>query len=458
MSAIRIETEIPGPRSREILVRRERSVPRGIYHATPVVIARASGAVAEDVDGNRFLDFAGGIGTLNIGHSARPVVDAVRAQLDRFTHTCFSVAPYESYVSLAERLCRLTPGSFPKKAMFVNSGAEAIENAVKIARHATGKPGVLCFDHAFHGRTLLALSLTSKVEPYKAGFGPMVSDITRVPFAYCYRCPIDRTYPDCAVSCLELVEQQLKDEAVRATLAAVLFEPVLGEGGFIVPPREYLGRVAAMCRQHRILVIADEVQSGFGRTGRMFACEHYGVVPDILVTAKSLAGGLPLAAVVGRADLMDSPGVGGLGGTFGGNPLALAAAHAVLDTFERQDLLSRSEAIGARIEARARAWAERNTLIGDIRRLGGMAGIELVRDRATKEPAKEETNRIVRMACERGVILMPAGTYGNVIRILVPLVVSDAELDEGLDVVGECLESVTAANAVAEPLANARRT
>ncbi|MBI4477403.1 MAG: aminotransferase class III-fold pyridoxal phosphate-dependent enzyme, partial [Acidobacteria bacterium] len=288
MPIIRIHTEIPGPRSREILSRRERSVPRGIYHATPVVVARASGAVVEDVDGNRFLDFAGGIGTLNVGHSSPAVVDAVRAQLDRFTHTCFSVAPYEQYVALAERLCRLTPGSFPKKALFVNSGAEAVENAVKIARHATGKPGILCFEHAFHGRTLLTLSLTSKVEPYKTGFGPMVSDVTRVPFAYCYRCPIDRVYPDCATACVDLVGQQLKNESVRSSLAAVLFEPVLGEGGFIVPPREYLNRVAEVCRAHGILVIADEIQSGFGRTGRMFACEHYGVVPDLLVTAKSL--------------------------------------------------------------------------------------------------------------------------------------------------------------------------
>ncbi|MBI1873455.1 MAG: aspartate aminotransferase family protein, partial [Acidobacteria bacterium] len=340
-------------------------------------------------------------------------------------------------------LCRLTPGAFPKKAMFVNSGAEAIENAVKIARHATGKPGVLCFDHAFHGRTLLTLSLTSKVEPYKAGFGPMVDDVVRSPVAYCYRCPVDRTYPACEIACLELVEQRLRNVAERSTIAAVLFEPVLGEGGFIVLPREYLSRLAALCRSHGILVIADEIQSGFGRTGRMFACEHAGVIPDILVTAKSLAGGLPLAAVVGRAELMDSPGVGGLGGTFGGNPLALAAAHAVLDTFEQQNLLSRSEVIGARVEARARAWAATSPLVGDIRRLGGMVGIELVRDRATKEPAKDETNRIVRMACERGLILMPAGTYDNVIRILVPLVVSDEELDEGLDVIGACLEHVT---------------
>ena len=444
MASIKIVSEVPGPKSRAVTTRRNAIVPRGVYTTNPVVIDKAQGAVVEDVDGNRYLDFAGGIGTLNVGHSAPAVVSAVRDQLDRFTHTCFAVASYESYIRLAERMARLTPGSFPKKTMFVNTGAEAVENAVKIARCRTGRPGVLCFEDAFHGRTLLTMSLTSKIDPYKLGFGPMAGDIHRVPYAYCYRCAYNLTYPACNVACVDAIEDHFKRHADPATIAAVIVEPVLGEGGFIVPPREYLNKLAELCHVHGILVIADEVQSGMGRTGRMFASEHYGLEPDILITAKSLAGGLPLAAVIGRADVMDAPGVGGLGGTFSGNPLALAAAHAVLDTFEGGDLLRRAETIGARIEARARQWAGRYPLVGDVRRLGAMVGIELVRSRETREPAKAETSAIVKRACEHGVIMISAGTYGNVVRVLVPLVVSESELDEGLDVIEECIRTTAA--------------
>lgn len=441
MSAIRLNTDIPGPKSLAIMARRNDVVPRGLYHATPVVAARAEGAIVEDVDGNRFIDLAGGIGTLNVGHSAPAVVAAVRDQLDRFTHTCFSVTAYASYVALAERLIRLTPGAFPKKAMFLNTGAEAVENAVKIARHATGRPGVLVFEDAFHGRTLLALSMTSKVHPYKIGFGPFVGDVHRVPYAYCYRCPLGLEPSSCGLACAGAIEDHFERYVDPASIAAVVVEPVLGEGGFVVPPHGFLTRLAALCRRHGILVVADEVQTGFGRTGRMFACEHSGLEPDILVTAKSLAGGLPLSAVVGRAEVMDSPGIGGLGGTFAGNPLALAAAHAVVDTFESSDLLARAEAIGARMEARARAWMGRFRLVGDVRRLGAMVGIELVTDRATRAPAKDATNALARQACERGVLLITAGTYGNIIRSLVPLVIGDAELDEALDVLEACLAS-----------------
>lgn len=455
MASIKIVTDVPGPRSRAITARREAIVPRGVYTANPVAIDSAHGAVVEDVDGNRYLDFAGGIGTLNVGHSAPAVVSAVRGQLDRFTHTCFAVASYESYIGLAERMARLTPGSFPKKAMFVNTGAEAVENAVKIARKKTGRPGVLCFEDAFHGRTLLTMSLTSKVDPYKLGFGPMAGDIHRVPYAYCYRCAYNLTYPSCHVSCVDAIEDHFKRHADPSTIAAVIVEPVLGEGGFIVPPREYLAKLADLCQRHGILVIADEVQSGMGRTGKMFACEHYGLVPDILITAKSLAGGLPLAAVVGRADVMDAPGVGGLGGTFAGNPLALAAAHAVLDTFERGDLLARAEAIGAHIEARARQWANTYALVGDVRRLGAMVGLELVKNRESREPAKAETSAIVKRACEQGVIMISAGTYGNVVRVLVPLVVSDQQVDEGLDVIEDCLRTTTAGLAATRQPAHA---
>jgi 4-aminobutyrate aminotransferase/(S)-3-amino-2-methylpropionate transaminase len=444
MPVISIRTDIPGPRSRALMARRHAAVPRGISHAVPVFAESADGVRLTDVDGNVFLDFAGGIGVMNVGHSDPQVVDALKRQADRFTHTCFSVAPYESYVALAERLAAITPGSFAKKTLLVNSGAEAIENAVKIARHATGRPGVLCFEDAFHGRTLFALSVTSKVSPYKAGFGPYAADVLRVPYAYCYRCAYEEAFPSCAFACVAALEDHFKRYADPQTIAAVIVEPVLGEGGFVVPPLGFLSELSSVCRKHGILLIADEVQTGFGRTGRMFACEHDGVEPDLLVTAKSLGGGLPLAAVVGRAELMDAPGPGGLGGTYIGNPVACAAAHAVLDRFETGDLLRRSEALGVRIEARARAWAKQFGIIGDVRRRGAMVAVELVKNRETKEPAKHETDDVIRIACERGVVLIAAGTFGNVVRFLTPLVISDDEIDEGLEVMTSCFATVAA--------------
>jgi 4-aminobutyrate aminotransferase/(S)-3-amino-2-methylpropionate transaminase len=447
MASIHIRTEIPGPRSRALMARRNAAVARGLSHSTPVFAASAAGARLTDVDGNVFLDFTGGIGVMNVGHSDRGVIDAVTEQVKRFTHTCFAVAPYEGYVALAERLAAITPGAFAKKTLFLNSGAEAIENAVKIARHATGRPGVMCVEDAFHGRTLLALSLTSKVSPYKAGFGPYAADVLRVPYAYCYRCAYGETFPDCSFGCVSAIEDHFKRYADPATIAALVVEPILGEGGFVVPPLGYLSQLAAVCRRHGILLVADEVQTGFGRTGRMFACEHEGVEPDLLVVAKSLAGGLPLAAVVGRAELMDGPIEGGLGGTYSGNPLACAAAHAVLDRFESGDLLARGEAIGVRIEARARAWSRQFDVVGDVRRRGAMVGVELVRDRESRQPAGQETDEIVRMACERGVLLIAAGTFGNVVRFLTPLVIADDELDEGLDVMTGCLAAVAAQTA-----------
>ena len=424
------------------MVRRRAAVPRGISHSVPIFAASADGARITDVDGNRFLDLAGGIGVMNVGHSDPAVIAAVTEQLQRFTHTCFAVAPYESYVSLAERLAALTPGQFAKKTMFVNSGAEAIENAVKIARHATGRPGILCFEDGFHGRTMMALALTSKVTPYKRGFGPFSGDVHRVPYAYCYRCPVGQTFPECDLACVGSLDAYFRRHVDPSTIAAMVVEPVLGEGGFVVPPLGYLTRLAALCRQHGILFIADEVQTGFGRTGRMFACEHEGVEPDLLVTAKSLAAGFPLAAIVGRAEIMDAPMEGGLGGTYIGNPVCCAAAHAVLDLFESGDLLGRSEAIGARIETRAKTWQTAFAVIGDVRRRGAMVAVELVRDRVTREPAKAETQRIVQGACRRGVLLISAGTFGNVVRFLAPLVITDAELDEALEVITACFADI----------------
>ncbi len=414
-------------------------MPRGPYNATPIFVKEARGAMLEDVDGNRLLDFAGGIGCLNVGHSDPAVVKAVGEQLGRFTHACFGVTPYESYVRLAERLNALVPGDFPKKTMFVNSGAEAVENAVKIARAATGRSAVLAFEDGFHGRTLLTMSLTSKVHPYKAGFGPFAPETYRAPYAYCYRCSYHLTYPSCGVACVDALEDYFKRYVEAEQVAAVVVEPVLGEGGFVVPPCEYLPKLRELTARHGILLVADEVQSGFGRTGRLFAIEHTGVVPDLLVAAKSIAGGLPLASVTGRAEVMDAPGPGGLGSTFGGNPVSLAAAHAVLDIMTAPGFFARAERIGAAFAERAARWKESIALVGDVRGVGAMWGIELVKDRAARTPAKEETAAVARRCYERGLVTITAGTYGNVIRTLMPLVIGDDQLEEGLDVLERAL-------------------
>ena len=444
MSAIQLKTELPGPQSLALYARREAAVPRGPYNASEIFVKEGRGAVLTDVDGNQLLDFAGGIGCVNVGHANAEVVKAATAQLERFTHGCFHVTPYEAYVSLAERLNALVPGAFKKKTIFANSGAEAVENAVKIARAATGRPAVLAFEDAFHGRTLLALSLTSKVHPYKAGFGPFAPEIYRAPYAYCYRCSYNLTHPACGIACVDALEDFFKRYVEADKLAAVIVEPVLGEGGFVVPPADYLPRLRALTEKHGILLIADEVQTGFGRTGKLFAVEHTGVVPDILITAKSLAGGLPLSAVTGRAEVMDAPGVGGLGGTFGGNPVALAAAHAVLDQMAAGALFARANAIGAVVAKRALAWKERFPIVGDVRGVGAMWALELVKERATRAPAKEETSAVSRRGYARGLVTITAGTYGNVIRTLMPLVISDAELGEGLDVLEASLAEVGA--------------
>src|ERR1700674_2447426 len=331
MATIQIRTEIPGPRSRALMARREAAVPRGPFNSAPIFMASAEGAALEDVDGNRYIDFAGGIGCLNVGHRQEPVVEAVKAQLDSFLHTCIQVTPYEHYVRLAERMNHVTPGKFPKKTLFVNSGAEAVENAVKIARAHTGRSGIIGFEDAFHGRTMMALALTSKTHPYKAGFSPFPGDVYRIPYAYCYRCSYSLKYPSCDLFCARHLEDTFKRVVASEDVAAVIAEPVLGEGGFVVPPKDFFQVLVEICHKHGVLFIADEVQSGFGRTGRLFASEHYGIEPDIIVTAKSLGGGLPLAAITGRAEIMDAPGPGGLGGTFAGNPLSCAAALAVLD-------------------------------------------------------------------------------------------------------------------------------
>ncbi len=416
--------------------RRTASVPRGVFHSTPVFVARAEGATVEDVDGNVFLDLAGGIGCLNVGHRAEPVVSAIRDQVDRYLHTCFSVAPYEGYVRLAERLNELTPGKFPKKTLLLNTGAEAVENAIKIARAYTKRPSVICFEDAFHGRSLLALSLTSKTHPYKAGFEPFASDVYRVPYAYCYRCSLGKTYPECGVACAHQLEQVFKRVVSAESVAALIVEPVLGEGGFITPPRDFFRILADICKRHGIVLIADEVQTGICRTGTFFACEQYGIEPDLLVAAKSLGGGLPIASVTGRAEIMDAPGVGGLGGTFIGNPVSCAAALAVLDMAD-QSLCSRAQKLGEKFVQRAEEWQKQWQIVGAVHGLGAMRAIELVQDTATRVPAADATRQIVRHCCENGVLTISAGTFGNIIRLLMPLVISDEQFDEALEVIAD---------------------
>ena len=438
MGTIQIRTAIPGPKSKALMERRNAAVARGPYHSTPVFVAKAEGAVLEDVDGNRFIDFAGGIGCLNMGQRAPRVIKALREQLEQFLHVCFSVTPYESYIAVAEKLNALAPGNSPKKSVLVNSGAEAVENAIKIARAYTKRPAVICFEDAFHGRTLMAMTLTSKPHPYKAGFEPLATDVYRIPYAYSYRSPAGTAVDEF----VHHLEDAFKRHVAAENVAAVIAEPVLGEGGFVIPPRDYFAALHRICKKHGILFIADEVQSGIARTGKWFASEHFGIEPDLLVSAKSLGGGLPLAAVTGRAEVMDAPGVGGLGGTFGGNPLSCVAALAAIETIEKEGLLTRSSEIGKRFEERARAWQKKWELIGEVRGLGGMCAIELVRDARTKEPADTETKELSKYCYEHGLINITAGTYGNVMRILVPLVVTDAQFDEGMDVLEAGLASV----------------
>ena len=443
MSSIQLRTPIPGPRSQALMKRRDAAVVQAAYHATPVFVAKAEGAVIEDVDGNRMIDFAGGIGCLNTGHRAPAVVDAVRRQLDRFLHTSFNVLPYESYIAVCEKLNAIAPGRGPKKTLLVNTGAEATENAVKIARAYTRRQAIIAFEDAFHGRTYMAMAMTSKTHPYKAGFEPFPAEVYRIPYAYCYRCSYSLKYPSCEVSCAKHIEDTFKRVVAAESVAAVIVEPVLGEGGFVTPPPEFFPTLTEICRRHGILVIADEVQSGFARTGAMFACERLGLDPDLVTMAKSLTGGLPMAAVTGRADIMDVPGRGQLGGTFGGNPLACEAALAVLETIEKENLCARANVLGDRFRKRAAKWQARWELVGDVRGLGAMQALELVRSKATREPADEETKQVAQYCYEHGLVLITAGSYGNVIRLLMPLVVTDSQMDEAMDVLEAALAHVT---------------
>ncbi len=435
---IRLVTDIPGPRSKAALFRKERYVAKPLVPLAPFCAARAEGFVIEDLDGNRFLDFSGGWGVMNVGHNHPKVVAAVRHQAEFALHTDFTAVPYEPYVALAERLVGLAPGPAPKKCAFFNSGAEAVENAVKIARVATGRKAVLVFDNAFHGRTLLTMTMTHKAIPYKAGFGPYAPDVHRLPYPYPYRYPVP----------LAAIERRLLSLVDPREVACLVVEPVIGEGGFIVPPPEFLPFLRELANRHGFLLVADEVQCGVGRTGRFFACEHFDVEPDLICVAKSIAGGLPLSAVIGKAEVMDAPLPGSIGSTYGGNPVACAAALAVLDVIEEEALLARAGQIGEILMRELRALERTYPVIGDVRGLGAMVGVELVRDRRSREPAPEETKRVQVEALKRGVIFPTAGVYGNVVRFLVPLTVTDDALFEGIEVLGEALAAATGGGTV----------
>ena len=428
----RLVTEVPGPRSRALLERRSATVARAIGTTLPVFVQAAGGAVVVDVDGNSFIDLGAGIAVVNVGNAAERVVAAVHEQVERFTHTCFMVAPYESYVAVCEALARITPGDHEKKSALFNSGAEAVENAVKIARAHTGRSAVVVFDHAYHGRTNLTMALTAKSMPYKHSFGPFAPEVYRLPMSYPYRWPTgpEHAGPEALAQAVDLIEKQIGAENV----ACVVIEPVQGEGGFVVPAEGFLPGLAEYCRSKGIVFVADEVQTGFARTGEMFACEHEGVVPDLICPAKGIAGGLPLSAVTGRAEIMDGPHVGGLGGTYGGNPVACAAALAAIETIEQDGLVERARHIGELMLPRLKALQEQHDVIGDVRGRGAMIAVELVTgpDDRTPNPA---ATAAVSAACHRaGVLTLTAGTYGNVLRLLPPLVISDDLLDDALSV------------------------
>ena len=427
-----VRTEIPGPRSQELHRRRTQAVAAGIASALPVYVERAGGGILVDVDGNRLIDFGSGIAVTSVGNSAPRVVQAIRAQAEHFTHTCFMVAPYEGYVAVAEKLNELTPGSHDKMSALFNSGAEAVENAVKLARYHTGRQAIVAFDHAYHGRTAMAMALTAKAMPYKYRFGPFPGEVYRAPMAYPYRWPTGAD--NCADEAFDLFTSMVHTQIGEDSTAAVIVEPIQGEGGFIVPPPGFLTRISEWCSHHGILLIADEIQTGFCRTGDWFACNHEGVVPDLITTAKGIAGGLPLAAVTGRAEVMSSVHPGGLGGTFGGNPLACSAALGTIETMESDNLCGAARHIESQMVPRLARLRDAYDVVGEVRGRGAMLAMELVEKGGTKKPDGALTARIARECHREGLVVLTAGTYGNVLRFLPPLVIGDDLLAEGIDI------------------------
>jgi 4-aminobutyrate aminotransferase / (S)-3-amino-2-methylpropionate transaminase / 5-aminovalerate transaminase len=435
----RIVTEIPGPASRELFERRQRSVARGLSHVLPVFVTAAGGGVVLDVDGNSLIDFGSGIAVTSVGNSAELVVDRVTEQVARFTHTCFMVVPYEGYLAVCEELARVTPGDYDKRSALFNSGAEAVENAVKIARLATGRNAVVVFDHAYHGRTNLTMAMTAKVMPYKQGFGPFAGEVYRVPMAYPFRWPGGPAA--CKADALDVITSLIHTQVGEQNVAAVVIEPIQGEGGFVVPPDGFLPGLAEFCRENGITLIADEIQTGFCRTGDWFACDHEGVVPDLITTAKGIAGGLPLAGVTGRAELMDAVHPGGLGGTFGGNPVACAAAIGAIETMGKEDLPAAARRIGDVMLPRLHRLAENHPVIGDVRGRGAMLAIELVRP-GTLEPDAASTAQVAKACHAAGLVVLTCGTFGNVLRFLPPLVIGEDLLEEGLSILEDAFASL----------------
>ncbi|PYZ94595.1 4-aminobutyrate--2-oxoglutarate transaminase [Salipaludibacillus keqinensis] len=430
--------QIPGPNSEKLLKRRNDNVPRGPFNTAQTFAEKAKGAKITDVDGQEFIDFAGAIGSLNAGHCPPKVVEALKAQIENYLHPCFHVMMYEPYIELAEKLNHYTPGNHHKKTFFLNSGAEAVENAVKIARKYTGRKAILSFERGFHGRTYMAMSLTSKVKPYKYQFGPFVADTYKMSYPYYYRKPDGMTDDEIDQECIQRLNTFFLSEVSAEETAAVIMEPVQGEGGFIVPSKNFVKQVKEICTEHGILFISDEVQAGFGRTGKLFASEHFDLIPDLMTMSKSIAAGLPISAVTGRAEIMDAPGVGEIGGTYGGSPLGCVAANEVMNMMIEEDLPARANHIGELVRKRFLSFQEKYEEVGDVRGLGAMMAMELVEDRQSKEPAKELTQKVIRESIQNGLIIMGSGLYGNVIRILSPLVISDEDLIRGLDI----LESV----------------
>jgi len=445
---INVETEIPGPRARDLLARRAAAAPAGLGRATDVVVERADGGLIFDVDGNTFIDLAGGLGMLAVGHSPAPVVKAIEDQARKYVHPCALVTTYEPYVRLAELLNEIAPGAFAKKTIFANSGAEAVENAVKLSRKYTGRSAIVCFEGAFHGRTLLTLSLTSKYGLFKSGFGPFAPEIVRLPMPDVFRTPPGMTAEEAVDFGVRQLEHALVAQIDPHAVAAIIIEPVQGEAGFVPVPQRFLRRVRELCTEHGIVLIADEVQCGMGRTGRLFAVEHYDVVPDLVTTAKSLGAGMPIAAVTGRAEIMDAAHLGGVGSTYGGSPVACAAAIEAVNIIRQPEFLAHARRLGDVMRGVMDGWKARFPIVGDVRGLGPMMLAEFVRDRASNAPAApEHTLEIVREAVSRGVVVMRAGLYSNCVRLLPPLVVPEDMLREGLDEVGRAIEVVSVRHA-----------
>ena len=436
-----IVTPPPGPKSKALLEKRNDLIPPGVYLVQPITIAESKGAVMKDVDGNVYIDFTSGIGVTSLGHCVDEVVETISRQAAKLIHSCIHVVNYEPYIDLAKKLTEVTPGSFKKRAIMLNSGSEAVENAVKIVRQHTGRPGIISFENSFHGRSYMALTLTGKWDPYKVGFGPFVPGVHFTPFAYCYRCSFHLEYPGCSLHCVHHIEKSvLKTQIPPDQVGAIISEPIQGEGGFIAPPDDYFKEIKKICDAHDIKLIIDEIQTGFARTGKMWAIEHYGVEPDLMVMAKAIASGLPLSAVVARDELMKDVYPGSLGGTYGGNPIACATALKVLELIEREKVVEQAAKLGKKLQKRLDEFYDRYEVIGDVRGKGPMLAMELVKDRKTKEPNPEAASKVMKTCLGAGLLTLKAGLYSNCIRLHPPLTIEDELLEKGLAIMEEAFK------------------